>query len=335
MEINYEIIIKHLCGKNTKTNGKNAAKEPNPFQTQKNIYTYANTFPEPFKKILGEKFYRYGVTTSDNEHNNISFWSSIMTLLDKNFIIPYTTDEIPMINQFKTQLINAYDKTKLSDFIQKLDKNDIRERFRLNPDLLVIQYVCDMLDINIWIFDFKSEKIQVVYPKDIMNPWKQSLFFANYNISWEPIMCVKSKGNITRLFDYNHSVFKELIGTDGIEYFQGTQIGKEYICIDNIGDVIVQEKQKLGITNVKLLTEESDDESTDSVHTDNNSDEATKYFVKADELEEIKKLNKTKMNKMKVSELVDLTKKLNIVISKKNPTKAILMESILSKISNG
>ena len=71
------------------------------------------------------------------------------------------------------------------------------------------------------------------------------------------------------------------------------------------------------------------------MHTEDSvNDESNQYFVQADELEEIKKLNKTKMTKMKVAELVDITKKLNIVISKKNPTKAILMESILNKISS-
>ena len=333
MEINYEIIIKHLCGKNIKSNGKIQPKESNSFQTQKNIYTYANTFPEPFKKLLGEKFYRYGITVHDNEHNNISFWCSVMTLLNKNFMIPYASDEISMVNQFKLQLINSYDKSHLSDYVKKLDKTDIRERFKLNPDLLVIQYLADILDINIWIFDFKSESIKVVYPKDIMNPWKQSILLATHEIYWEPIMCLKSKGSVTRLFDINNPIFKQIMYFDNVTYLEGNAIGKEYIYIDNVHDVIKQEKQKLGIEVSKLLIEDYDDESDSSVHTEP-YEKPEKYFVKADELEEIKKLNKTKMNKMKVSELVDLTKKLNIVITKKNPTKAVLMESILNKISN-
>lgn len=332
MEINYDIIIKHLCGKHTKTNSKEIKKESNTFQTQKNIYTYATTFPDVFKELFTEKFYRYGITTHDNEHNNISFWSSLLTILDKNFLIPYSTDEISMVNQFKTQFINSLDKTKLSDFLKKLDKNDMRERFKLNPDITVIQYVADILDINLWIFDFKDSKINVVYPKDIMNPWKQSILLANYDICWEPIMCLKSKGSVSRLFDYNHIVFKKLLYLENIEYLNGNSIGKEYIYIDNISDVIKHEKQKLKI-EVKELLIESESDTDSSVHTDDLEEESNKYFVKADDLEEFKKLNKTKMTKMKVAELVNITKKLNIVITKKNPTKAILMESILNKIS--
>lgn len=333
MEINYDIIIKHLCGKYTKSHNKENNKDTNTFQTQKNIYTYATTFPNVFKELFSDKFYRYGITTHDNEHNNISFWSSILTVLDKNFLIPYSSDEISLINQFKTQLINLLDKNKLSDFIKKLDKNDMRERFKLNPDIMVIQYVADILDINLWIFDFKCEKINVVYPKDIMNPWKQSVLLANYDIYWEPIMCLKSKGHVTRLFDYNNQVFKKILYLDNVTYLESKSIGKEYIYIDNILDVIKQEKQKLKI-NVKELLIESEDEtdSDSSVRTSDSDKESNKYFVQADELEELKKLNKTKMTKMKVAELVDITKKLSIVITKKNPTKAILMESILNKI---
>jgi len=339
MEINYDIIIKHLCGKHSGSNksDKPNKKESDLFKTQKNIYTYSNTFPSKFKEIFSEKFYRYGITTHDNEHNNISFWSAVLTILDKNFLIPYSTDEISMVSQFKTQLIESYDKSVLSEFIKKLDKNDMRERFKLNPDVTIMQYVADMLDINFWIFDFKSEKIQVVYPKDIMNPWKQSLFLANYEILWEPIMCLKSKGSVTRMFDNNHAVFKKLLGIEEIEYYDVNLSGKEFIYFDNISDVIKQEKQKIK-PNVKELLIESDNESDSdtesSVHTEDSQDESSKYFVKADELEEIKKLNKTKMTKMKVAELVDITKKLNITLTKKNPTKAILMDSILNKISN-
>jgi len=339
MEINYDIIIKHLCGKQATSNtlDKPNKKDSDLFKTQKNIYTYSNTFPDKFKEIFSEKFYRYGITTHDNEHNNISFWSSVLTILDKNFLIPYSSDEISMVNQFKNQLTETYDKSVLSDFIKKLDKNDMRERFKLNPDITVLQYVADMLDINLWIFDFKLEKIQVVYPKDIMNPWKQSVFLANYEILWEPIMCLKSKGTVTRMFDNNHSVFKKLLGTEGIEYYDGDLCGKEFIYIDNIADVIKQEKQKLQPNVKELLIEsenESDSDTESSVCTEDSENESSKYFVQADELDEIKKLNKTKMTKMKVAELVDITKKLNITIGKKNPTKAVLMESILSKISN-
>ena len=342
MDINYEIIIKYLSKKEININDtKKKSNLSNSFITQKNIYTYSNTFPSKFKDLLTDKFYRYGITVYDNENNNISFWSSIITLLDKNFIIPYINDEFEIINQFKIQLIELYNKKILSDFIKHYDKNDLRERFKLNPDLTVLQYMVDILDINIIIFNFKTETINVVYSKDFMNPWQQSLFLANNDLYWEPIMCIKSKGTIIRLFDYNSQTFKKIINNNNlITYLNGSinglVINKEFICINNLSDIIEIEKKKLNISyisNNKLLLE---DDSESSVHTDDNicNDKIVNIFIKEEKLHELSLLNKTTMNKMKIAELLNLTNKFDIKITKKNPTKAILMESILDKINN-
>ena len=219
----------------------------------------------------------------------------------------------------------------LSDFIKKYDKNDLRERFKLNPDLIVLQYIVDILDINIIIFNFKTETINVLYSKDIMNPWKQSILLANDDMFWEPIMCIKSKNTIIRLFDYNSQTFKKIINNNLITYLDGSIIGKKFICINNLSDIIEIEKKKLNIMSKesKLLL---DNNSDSSVHTDEDIDDnkIVNIFIKEDDFYG---LTKTSMNKMKISELILLTNKLNIVITKKNPTKAILMESILNKIN--
>jgi hypothetical protein len=331
MDINYEIIIKYLSKKVINVNDKQKYNQQTSFITQKNIYTYSHTFPAKFKELLTDKFYKYGITVYDNENNNISFWSSIITLLDKNFIIPYINDECELINQFKLQLIELYNKKLLSNFIKKYDKNDLRERFKLNPDLIVLQYIVDILDINIIIFNFKTETINVLYSKDIMNPWKQSILLANDDMFWEPIMCIKSKNTIIRLFDYNSQTFKKIINNNLITYLDGSIIGKKFICINNLSDIIEIEKKKLNIMSKesKLLL---DNNSDSSVHTDEDIDDnkIVNIFIKEDDFYG---LNKTSMNKMKISELIILTNKLNIVITKKNPTKAILMESILNKIN--
>ena len=331
MDINYEIIIKYLSKKVINVNDKQKYNQQTSFITQKNIYTYSHTFPAKFKELLTDKFYKYGITVYDNENNNISFWSSIITLLDKNFIIPYINDECELINQFKLQLIELYNKKLLSNFIKKYDKNDLRERFKLNPDLIVLQYIVDILDINIIIFNFKTETINVLYSKDIMNPWKQSILLANDDMFWEPVMCIKSKNTIIRLFDYNSQTFKKIINNNLITYLDGSIIGKKFICINNLSDIIEIEKKKLNIMSKesKLLL---DNNSDSSVHTDEDIDDnkIVNIFIKEDDFYG---LNKTSMNKMKISELIILTNKLNIVITKKNPTKAILMESILNKIN--
>lgn len=333
MEINYDLIIKYLVKKD---HGEKIIKSQpkNNFVTQKNIFNYSDNFPDKFKELLTEKFYKYGVLVYDNEKNNISFWSSILTLIDKNFIIPYNNDELELITTFKNQLIEKYAKSKLTQFVKDLDKSDLRERFKLEPDIFVLQYIVDVLDINILIWDFVSENIFTVYHKDLMNPWKQTLMLAKYNNFWEPIMVVKNKGVIQRLFDYNDLVIKKLYSSEElVTCYQGDKINKEFIFNNNITDIITIEKEKLKIKDIieekssnVLLDDDNESDTDSSVKTDSD------IFIDNDEMDEIKKLNKTKINKMKVSELLELCQKLKITINKKTPTKAILVDSIMNKI---
>ena len=110
------------------------------FITQKNIFNYSKSFPDIFKNLLSDKFYRYGITIYDNNNYNISFWSSLLTLIDKKFIIPLNHNEISIINEFKFQLIEKYKKSIISNFLKQFDKNNIRERMKLEPDIYILQY---------------------------------------------------------------------------------------------------------------------------------------------------------------------------------------------------
>jgi hypothetical protein len=287
MEINYELIIKYLVGKKT------IEKIDNIFTTQKNIYTYSTSWPDNFKQLFTDKFYRYGISLYDNENNNISFWASLITLLYDEFLISYIEDELTIINNFRLQLIDKYNHAKLSAFIKKLDKNDFRERFKLNPDNDVLQYIVDILNINLLILDFKDNIIRTVYPDDIMNPWKQTLLLSRYNSFWEPIMLVNSKGEIQRLFDYNNVIIKKILYTNGLVIYNSPD--KVFSITGEINYIIDHENSKL-----------------------NNVSISTKYDIK-------------KLNKMKLDELLALTKELQITIDIKKPTKALLINLIIKK----
>jgi hypothetical protein len=88
------------------------------FITQTNIFNYSKTFPDIFKNLLSDKFYRYGITIYDNNNYNISFWSSLLTLIDNNFLIPFNNNEISIINDFKFQLVEKYKRSILSNFLK-------------------------------------------------------------------------------------------------------------------------------------------------------------------------------------------------------------------------
>ena len=287
MEINYDLIIKYLSGNNV------IEKPINTFTTQKNIYTYSTSWPDKFKQLFTDKFYRYGVTVHDNDNNNISFWSSIITLLHDEFIISYTEEETSIINNFRSQLIDKYNHKNLSNFIKKLDKNDFRERFRLEPDNNVLQYVVDTLNINLLIFDFKDQIISTIYADEIMNPWKQILILSKYNNLWEPIMLNNNKGDTQRLFDYNNPIIKKILYTPELIIYNS--IDKIFSITTDINYVIEHENSK--INNVTI---------------------SDKYDLK-------------KLKKMKLSELVELIKELSITVTEKRPTKETLINLIIKR----
>ena len=227
MDINYELILKYL---NTpKTNSFD-------FPTQKNIYKYSNTFPEKIQSLFTLKCYRLGITNYDCDNNNISFWSSIITLLDydKNFNNPLNYDELEIIANFKIQLIDSYSKSLLSSFLKPFNKNDIREMINIEIDINILQYIVDILDINILIFDFSTFKINSIYHNDIMNPYKQIIYLAKYNNFWEPI------------------ISKNKILNNNIEYYDGIKINKIFNYFKNINDIIFYEKNKLKIINTDI-----------------------------------------------------------------------------------
>jgi hypothetical protein len=330
MEITYETIIKYLGNKTPK-------KEPDAkasFITQKNIFTYANAFPEKFASLLTEKFYRLGITVYDDKKNNISFWSSLLTLIDKEFIMQPDKDMLTSINIFKEQLLEKYSK-QYSSFLKQFDKVDIRERFKLNVDINVLQYIVDVLDINIIILDFMEQNseqcIYSVYKKDILNPWKQTFIFAKYDEFWEPIMLVRGKGEIQRTFDYNNNNIKKILLSDDIvKYYMGDTINKEYIYMNNISDVISMEEKNLDIKKIIIKKDITNDESDSdsSVKTDIDTND---IFVDNDEMIEMKKLNKTKLTKMKMDEVKKIANKLKLDVD--NITKPNIVTMILNKVS--
>jgi len=313
MEINYELIIKYLCNK------KPTIQKKHIFITDKGVNNY--DFPDIFKNLFDdEKFYRYGVTTFDNNtklQTNISFWTSLLSLINKDFMIPYNNDENQMITEFKTQLLEQYKVSLLSLFIKKTDKIEMREKLKIIPDYIVLQYIVDILDINFIIFDFKTEEYNVIYRGDIMNPWNRTFLFAKYEDNWEPIMLedknsvfsttkktfLEDKNSVfsttKKTFDYNDVIIKQILnqmGTNTPKYYDLYNTKKEFIYID------------INKAN-----------NSDSVHTDSEPE----FELPSD-------LNKTKLTKMKLSDVQELYNKLNLNKGTAKPTKPIMIESILA-----
>jgi hypothetical protein len=170
----------------------------------------------------------------------------------------------------------------------------------INNDNNNINDIIKKLDINFIIFDFKNNKIMMEYNKDFFNPWKPTIFLANYDEWWEPIVCKD-----TKLFSFSSPkahILKNNILNQNITRINGDNININ----DNFQEIINIEG-----FNKNTINEEINDD-------DNYKD----TFIVTE------KPNKTQLNKLKKDELIDLCKKLNKHINISKPTKKDLIDII-------
>lgn len=284
MEISYDIIIKYLSKNDKKI-----------FSNKKHILCYSEKFPELFSNLLQTNFYKYGITTLDQHNTNISFFMSLLTLINNKFLTFTNEEELVYMNKFKVSLKENSTKYSLTlnNYLNKnkLDKKDIINDIKLN-----IQLICETLNCIFIIFDFKNLKIKIAYPDDICNPWKPILLLANYDDMWEPIM-YDSK----RTFSYNESTIKKIINETNLEYYEGELLNKSYIVNSNIKEIIDYEQNNLNKT----------------ILSDSNDTFVKKEVVLIDD--EIKKLNK-----LTKTELTDICNSKNIKVTSKLLKKEII-----------
>jgi len=328
MEINYNTIVQYLCSEDSSTD-ENVKK----FSTVKNIMVSSDDFKyTKFLKDISKKtFYRYGVTRYNYEQINISFITSFLTLIDKNFITMDKKEEISYINNF-CQRIKEKILGKFKFGVSKFQKPVLLDRLSelKFDDGILIQVISQVLGINIIIFDYKEEKINCIFDGDYMNPWRVTIFMAKHETDWEPLFCDK------KMFSYNDSYLKKILTTEEINYYNSNYLGKDYSLMDNINILLEEEN----------IEDFSNDEDSDSVHKssqkisisesesvefESESKDVNDTFINP--LEEIKKLklNKTKLKSLKKAEIFELIEKLNLEITA-NDTKKKMIDSIVPYI---
>ena len=322
MEINYNLIIKYLSKQKCFTTNKGEYN-----------YNFPNEFLDnTFNKCLDNTLYRYGVTIYNNDKLNISFWSSLLTILDKNFLIPIDNDELYLIKKF------------IDETVDMKKHIDMKERVKLVPNSQVFEFVADVLNINLLFLDFKNLSFSVIYPDLYLNPWNKICILAKNDDLFEPVM---SKEH--RYFTFDNDIIKNLFLNNHITYFDNI---KEYILLDTKEKVKEKEDEasvKINtkykktlelVDNIKVVKTNKiyDEEITNNKEiTDNN--ELKKEIT--DDIQNNKKeilidyshLNKTKLNKMKMDELTELYNKLKLEKNNKM-LKADMINNILNYLSN-
>ena len=240
---------------------------------------------------------------------------------------------MPAINTFSLQPGIAMKSTDFSFFSKLFDDSFYRFGINSNSNSFIcsISYILNKdlsndlynnisdinivkkLDINIIIFDFKNDKIMMEYDDsntNFFNPWKPTIYLANYNEWWEPIVSKDAK-----LFSFSSpkaNILKNNILNQNITKLNGDSININ----DNFNEIIDIE----GFNKSSKLSTLSNDEDEDDG--DDDKTELYNAFV-------IQKPNKTQLNKMKKEELMELCKHFNKTINISKPTKKDLIDLIL------
>lgn len=201
MDITYNLILRTLSNKHLKVNEE--------FIKKIESVQLFDEFPTKFKHLLKNNMYRKSVINYDNNNNNISFWSSLVLLLN----LPY---KISSIIDFKNKILE--EKRCLSN-----ETND------------EIQSIANLLDVNFIIFDFETVNIYLIYKEIQMNPLKQTFLFAKYKDLWSVIITDNKY-----LFDINTIEIKNILNSNCKYYNQDKSININYDIIN----IINSEKEK-------------------------------------------------------------------------------------------
>jgi hypothetical protein len=227
MEINYDLIIKYLVTKK------------NIFASKKHILVYSELFPEKFKELIQNKFYRYGINQVDTKNINISFYNTLLTLLNKNFITYNTDEENEEIIKFIKSINKEIEKHIFPEYLSNINFKNVLDSISDEH----IQVLSEILDVNFIILDFKEERYKIIYPNLICNPYKNTLLIANYDECYEPIVYeVDNK----KLFSYNDQNIKKIYQ---LEFKQLETINKIYNFDDNLNEIIKEFNNELKLTD--------------------------------------------------------------------------------------
>ena len=156
-QITYQVIINYLSSKNEKTLNLDG------FPTKENILVNSTDFPKRDKKFFNKNYFRYGILNYDLDHNNISFYSAILTCLDDNFISLNKSNKLQFIKILKDRIkndyntLNLYKKFKYNEKFG-IGKDIIYDEINTNLSIPILQLITDYFDLNIIVFNFENQK---------------------------------------------------------------------------------------------------------------------------------------------------------------------------------
>lgn len=231
----------------------------------------------------------------------------INPFITKKNMIKYSSDFISFKDIFDETFYRYGNESKLSLWISILfiikdnfftiSSDDINSEAKyMHKNIINLDSLCEQIKINIIVFDFKNNDMKYHYHGEYFNPWIDTIFLAKYDDLWEPICC-----NDTKMFSYvspKVNIFKNKILNKLIE-------NNDFVLNDNIDYICENTLEYVESSindNIPFTTQ-------NNIH---------------------QNLSKSKLNKMKKDEIIQLIDDLNLNITKLKPTKNDLISVILN-----
>lgn len=161
-----------------------------------------------------DNIYRYGII-HENRKQNISLYYSILFCIPiiKNFMILSKQEQLFAINKLKNKLYTDLTTKQLYTIHQYRKygwtKTEIqKDIYESNNSPIVIQYLSDYFNINIFILNHNTNKLNVYYSESKFNKFKMNLLLAYKRIAWkdyfEPVIGSNKKTK-KKYYLFNHT----------------------------------------------------------------------------------------------------------------------------------
>ena len=245
-----------------------------------------------FKNIFDNSYLIY---KDLDKNDNVTFFDIILYCLDS-----YDNDNTLLFSNFIDSISRYYHKLNL-DFKKKYSLNKVVELIKTN-DIIILDFICQYLKINIFIFDIQSKNIYVSYYKTFLNGLRETILLSYDKNKLYPIINPQQKS-----FTYNNSDVISKILKNHVEYFNTIYFNKK-LKIKSSDEIYSDVSNNVTKEN-KTVDDNSSDEVNKVVKINQTLIESEKnnIFIKKYSIDELKVKKKIELKNI-------LEKEYNIII---------------------
>jgi len=230
-----------------------------------------------FNDILSNNVDRIGIRQNNLIKN--SFYFSFLLMTFNNFNIMEEKDQNFIISTLKNKIKDdLISKNFKSTFRLKKLKQMLEKDLNTYDDVYLL---CQYFDINIFIFNNKTNKVISFYNDNKINIYKSNIFLSYINETFFPLVYKMNNGNY---FKYNSTILNKLIFSEYIEPYNKdefiitncwSEILDKYknvdtsniivdLNIETLNDSDTESEKSLDLNNLNIKLEEYTNESYDS-----------------------------------------------------------------------